>query len=64
MNLEKSVGSRFLAQTIDSTALQKDARLTDAINKIFNEVIEYFKRTAPSYELIEMPYILTIGSTG
>ncbi len=28
INLEKSVGSRILAQALDSTALQKNARLT------------------------------------
>ena len=33
--LEKSVGSRFLAQTIDSTALQKNTRLTKWVRLIF-----------------------------
>lgn len=35
MNLEKSVGSRFLAQAIDSIALQKNARLTEWVRLRF-----------------------------
>ena len=35
INLEKSVGSRFLAQAIDFTALQKNARLTEWVRLRF-----------------------------
>jgi len=35
MNLEKSVGSRILAQALDSTALQKNTRLTEWVKLRF-----------------------------
>ena len=35
LNLKKSVGSRFLAQAIDSTALQKNTRLTEWVKLRF-----------------------------
>ncbi len=35
LNLEKSVGSRILAQVVDSTALQKNTRLTEWVKLIF-----------------------------
>ena len=35
MNLEKSVGSRILAQALDSTALQKNTHLTERVKLRF-----------------------------
>ena len=35
LNLEKSVGSRILAQALDSTTLQKNARLTERVKLRF-----------------------------
>jgi len=45
-NLEKSVGSRILAQPIDSTELQKNAHLTEWVRlRFFQSTVKPMDRT-------------------
>ncbi len=75
LNLEKSVESRFLAQTIDSTAVKKNTRLTEWVRLIFFQStvkpiactinprptdLSKLKQTSKGFTLIELIMVMVI----